>query len=102
MCVGSLFLVPFKSRLFPFFTKINSHYNYPTDASCTYVEIGTQRKYRLYVYPALGINRNIGQGPEKLHQALQLIESEFDFKRPYKNDAPTNITLLENKLNNSQ
>jgi len=77
----------------PDFTKIDSGYFYPTDASRTYVEIGTQRKYRLYEYPELGLNRNIPEGPAKLNQALQLIESEFDFKRPCQNDSPENATL---------
>lgn len=69
----------------PDFMKFYPKYNYPTDANRTLVEVGTPRKYRLYEYPELGLNHNIPDGPGKLHQALQLIEREFDFRRPCQN-----------------
>lgn len=71
----------------PDFTKFLSKYNYPTHADETLVEIGTPKKYRLYVYPELGLNNKIAGGPANLHEALQLIEREFDFRRPCQ-DAP--------------
>lgn len=54
----------------------------PTDADGVLVEISTKDKYRLYEYPELGANLQHAKGAEKLHQALKLVEQEFDYKRP--------------------
>jgi hypothetical protein len=70
--------------------KFVPNYNLPTDADRVLVEIGMKRKYRLYLYPELGLNSNIAEGPGKLHRALKLIEREFNFKRPCQDSTGVN------------
>lgn len=70
--------------------KFSPKYNIPNDANRVLVEIGLLRKYRLYEYPELGLNSNIAEGPEKLQQALKLIESEFNYKRPCQDSTSVN------------
>ena len=65
-------------------------YNFPTDANRVLVEIGMLKKYRLYEYPELGLNSDIAEGPGKLHQALELIEREFNYKRPCQDSTSDN------------
>lgn len=59
----------------------------PTDANGVSVEIGMQEKFRVYGYSELGFNSHIKEGPWKLHQALKLIEEEFNYKRPCQDSA---------------
>ena len=66
----------------PDYSRFYPKYNYPTDAYRVLVEIATITKFRLYEYPELGLNLSIANGPAKLHEALVLIEKEFDYKRP--------------------
>ncbi len=57
-------------------------YLHPTDADDVLVEVGRKKQFRLYLYPELGMNSHIVEGPGKLHKALKLIETEFNYKRP--------------------
>jgi hypothetical protein len=66
----------------PDHSKFSPKYNLPNHANRVLVEIGTSRDYRLYVYPELGMNSEIAEGPGKLHRALKLIEREFNYSRP--------------------
>lgn len=65
-------------------------YSLPNDANKVLVEVGMLKKYRLYEYPELGLNSNISKGPGKLHQALNLIEREFNYKRPCQDSTDIN------------
>jgi hypothetical protein len=53
-----------------------------TDANWVTVEIATARMYRFFSYPNLGYNTGIKEGPGQFHQALKLIEKEFNYTRP--------------------
>jgi hypothetical protein len=70
--------------------KFSPKYNLPNDADRVLVEIGTSKTYRLYEYPELGLNNDIAEGPGKLHQALKLIEKEFNYKRPCQDSTGVN------------
>ena len=74
----------------PDHSKYLPKYNIPSDADRVKVEISTLNKYRLYVYPELGLNSNISDGPGKLNQALKLIEKEFNYKRPCQDSTGVN------------
>lgn len=76
--------LPDHSKFFP-------KYNLPNDAYRVLVEVGMLKKYRLYEYPELGLNSNIAEGPGKLHQALKLIEREFNYKRPCQDSTGVNL-----------
>ncbi len=74
----------------PDHSKFSPKYNLPNDAYRILVEVGMLKKYRLYEYPELGLNSNIADGPGKLHQALKLIEREFNYKRPCQDSTSLN------------
>lgn len=66
----------------PDYRELYPKYNYSTDADGVTIEIGTPKKFKIYGYPALDLNKTIKGGPAQLEKALLLIEKEFDYKRP--------------------